>query len=814
VILAWVLGGCQPAPPALPFDRPRAPVIERLLELPAELDLSSGTLPPDLDTTGRFRLEGFERVEGLGWDEMPAWSTPLPVRLPKRSYFAQPDGLEVHRALQVLPFTNLPGPWSSGSWDVKEGHVVVAWPDDPNDEHFELVSTGSAETWARRDLRRSGLSEDAFVRLDATLQRETRPSLLLPAPSSATWRVDLPEQASLRFGVGLLRPLLEDAEPSDGASVVLRVDGVEVSRVTASVGTWTDVVVDLSSQAGSRTVSLESEPDGSPLYDHVVVSDPQVRSRSAHEPRRVVLVGVDTLRWDAVTQHGYERDTTAPLDPLAAESVLFSDAYTPAPRTRPSFRTALTGRWPLAAIGAKTLGERMREAGFATAGIVANVHLVPRFGFHEGYGLWRMDSDQEADDQVDRGLRWLTANRDTDSLLFLHLIDPHVFYRAPAAYDGRYEAGAKGPLQVELNRWDLEAMDANKLLGEEHRAWLRARYDGEVRFAAEGIARLFEGIEQLPGDTLVVLFSDHGEEFWDHGGYEHNHTLYQELVKGTLWIRPPGGVDGPLTVGTPASLADIVPTVLDLVSLPTEGLDGQSLAATWQEPHQAWTDRALPLGHVGYARETWGVVQAGHKYLLRTWDGHEELFDLRADPGEQHDLSGSADLGRWRVALGEATGWAVGTGWRLHLRYLAEPAELHFAEPIDDAWLVDPEAGEERRANEAWGERPKRLPDDVARVTLSEDRRVVRVEPGPMLSDAVVAMRFSSAPDASLSVGDVRVVLDPAGQLVAPSPALLGRLEPGAVIGPVEGVRAHLDPSWGSAPADQLEELKAMGYVE
>ena len=814
MILPWLAVACSPEPAPLPFDRPHAPVALRLLDTPAQYALGDATLPGDLPQGGRFALTEFQEVDGPSWDRVPAWYAPLPVRLPKPSYFAAPDGVALHRELQVMDFANLPGPWDPGVWDIRDDHLIVAWPNDPGDAGFELVSEATVEAATRRDPRRSGLPPETFVQLDATLDHDTRPALLLPAPSTATWSVELPARGTLRFGVGLLEPLLRTTEGSDGAEVVVRIDGDEVSRVAARAGSWTEVEVRIERPAGPATLELATDPGASTLYDHVVVSDPTLTADASHPPRRVVLVGIDTLRWDAFTQHGYPRDTTTPLDALAGQSVLFQDTYTPAPRTRPSFRTALTGRWPLEAFDAATLGERLRAEGFATRGIVSNVHLVPRFGFHRGYGAWRIQSDQDATDQVARALSWLEAHQDTDSLLFLHLIDPHVFYRAPGEADQRYEAGHKGPLTRELNRWDITGMAESGQLDDDHKEWLRARYDNEVRFAAEALAGFVEAVDELPGETVFVLFTDHGEEFWDHGGYEHNHTLYQELVHGALWVRPPGGVQGPLEVSAATSLADIVPTILELVGAPLDPeLDGRSLVPTWAEAAAPPVERALPLGHAGYARETWGVVTRGHKYTLRTWDGREELYDLRADPDEQQDLATAQDLAPWREALADATGWPVGTGLRLELRRLEAPLQLHFSGPVEAAWLVEPEAGETRRANEEWGERPRRLPHEVATVTVSDDHRVVTIEPGPELPDAMIAVRFEGELQAELVFGGDRSPLSAAGQLVS-AQGLLGRVDPGPLIQPLDSVRDHLDAAWTQASTEALEELEALGYVQ
>jgi len=401
-------------------------------------------------------------------------------------------------------------------------------------------------------------------------------------------------------------------------------------------------------------------------------------------------------------------------------------------------------------------------------------------------------------------------------------MDPHIFYEAPAPFTDRYvKDSAPGPLTGHEHRWAVLRKEQSGGLPESSKDWLRDRYDGEVRYTAGALADFLLGLEALPGDTLTVVFTDHGEEFWDHGSYEHNHTLYDELVRGVLWIHPPGGGGG--AVSDPVDTVDIVPTVLALLGVEAGELDGLSLAPLMETAATADTvapetlssalaARPLPLGHLMYDRERWGVVFQGHKYLLETASGEQELYDLDADPGEQNDLvtsaSGDDAMARWWAALEAATGWPVGRGWRIHLGDMKTPFTVTFTHPVRAAAVIDPEAAERHRANQAWGEVPGTLPEEVGAVTLSDDRLTLSFTPG-VAPSGILGVIFES--------GDTQAVFQ-AGEKRKPVPArgggiVLGesalRVEAGALILPGDA-KAGLSP----AESEDLSELRELGYIE
>ncbi|NOY28389.1 MAG: sulfatase, partial [Oligoflexia bacterium] len=815
-----------------------------------DLSINPSNLPADGDKPERFILN-------VGWIPVPqapgaAWSHPSPVHYARAMFGVPPSSLTLSSGDTVLDFDGriAQDPSLEHRWMLVDDTIYLAshedpasWPDPP-----VLSHAPAAEREAAWNLVTSGADLLSFALRRVELDQVSHPCLYLPAPSRAELNVDVPAQgASLALDLGLALPTeasQSTTQTGDAtASLVIRVGEHTLDRTAVTAGAaWTPVRVDLTPWAGQQvTVTLASEPDGDPTRDYLCVGDPRLvlPAPQAPDPVHVVVVCIDTLRADHLGVNGYSRDTSPHLDALAQESVLFDWAWSPAPRTRPSFRTSTTGRWPLRAIGATDIGQVLADAGFSTAGIVANVHLAPRLGFAKGFQHYSYDNGASADVQVDRALAWLGEHRDMDSFLFLHLMDPHIFYLPPEPYRDQFTAGMdQGDVPDKYNRWMVDRWQKSGKLKQAGRDFIEARYDGEIAFTDAQLGRLFEGLDELPGRTLLVVHTDHGEEFWDHDGFEHNHTLYDELTRTVLWIRPPGGRASALRRDQPVSLADLAPTLYQALGLPQESwpeMDGRSL---WDLVDPAAGQSAAKLGaeldarplHQGYLMfdtERWSVVApardpvtgalgALHKYVLVTTTGEQHLFNLESDPGEQHDLARARhfDPTPWAAALAQATDWPVGPGWRLKIMLLSRPLTLVFDQPVSGAGVIDPEASRTHRANLEWGETPVLSPEEVATVTVSDDGRTVQIVPGSHGKGTVYILGPTARSSATLGSGGKAVgpgALNAAGVRLT--------VQPGIVIAPTETEQAALAAVQGqtgdSGPsAEQVQALRSLGYLE
>ncbi len=435
-----------------------------------------------------------------------------------------------------------------------------------------------------------------------------------------------------------------------------------------------------------------------------VANDLAAAGSGAKPPRDgapdVLLIVLDTVRADNLSAYGYARPTTPELSRWLADGVRFEHALATAPWTLPSHATMFTGGFPhelsanwLAPLdrARPTLAEVFARQGYTTAGFVANTAycsyetgLARGFGHYEDYPVTaaqtmfssalgrflagsrfvRRKLLRKSADDVNRGfLRWLDTRSDARPVFaFLNFMDAHDPYQPPPPFEGRFAAPNAGTLVEELR-----SGDAGKPRPPAVRQAMVDRYDESIASLDHELGRLFDALRQRGRweRTLVVVTSDHGEEFGEHGIYYHGNSLYRPSLEVPLFVRRPGAVPAGRTVAEPVSLRDLPATVLSLAGLPVE-LPGRSLARHWSprgadapavdEPLlmelSVW--ERLPKD-TPITRGPMASVLDGGLRLIRNGDGREELFDFTGDRDERADLAGepgrAADLRSLRGAL-------------------------------------------------------------------------------------------------------------------------------------------------------------------
>jgi len=378
--------------------------------------------------------------------------------------------------------------------------------------------------------------------------------------------------------------------------------------------------------------------------------------------KNLLVVSIDTLRADHVSCYGYGRETTPNLDALAARSQRFASCWSVLPTTLPAHAAMFTSLHPKlvgalangfpVAPEAHTLAERLRERGFATGAFVSAVPLHPSFGLDQGFETYDFPEGEERTGDVTRARAeaWLAERGEERFFAFVHLFDPHTWYDAPQAERALFGA-PKGPLPPE--RIFLKRPEA---FGPAQRAALVDAYDAEIRFADAQLGALLEGLERrgLADSTLVVVTSDHGEtldELIDaYGyGYDHGEFLHARELHVPLVLHVPGD-DAPRVHADAVSHLDLVPTVLELLGLPREGLLlGRSLVPLVVggslPPRPAFAERrTLTRGEVlrpespFLSGEEYAV--AGEAWLLVSGATRgDALYDLRSDPAASVDVA-------------------------------------------------------------------------------------------------------------------------------------------------------------------------------
>lgn len=370
--------------------------------------------------------------------------------------------------------------------------------------------------------------------------------------------------------------------------------------------------------------------------------------------RNVLLVIVDTLRADKLGCYGNPRGLTPHLDALAAESLVFENASAHAPWTLPSTASLLTSLYPrehgaggrvpeftALAPEVETLAQRLGAAGYRT-GMIANViFLGELFGLTRGFEHVDVESFEDnvhlrsAAATTDAALAWLDATDAEPFFLLVHYFDPHAVYDPPQPYRRRFaeEKDREGGLRFGTREQMVGLRTGAFSPGPGLVRRAEALYDGEIAYTDEHLGRLFDGLSErgLEDSTLVVFTSDHGEEFREHGGLEHGHTLYSELLHVPLLVRVPGEEAARMPHGV--GLVDVAPTICTWAEVePGARYVGRHLYQL-DNAHQAGHNDVLAHGNFWNAPLTsWRTDNAK---LILLPDGGAELYDWWQDPGEQ-----------------------------------------------------------------------------------------------------------------------------------------------------------------------------------
>ena len=340
----------------------------------------------------------------------------------------------------------------------------------------------------------------------------------------------------------------------------------------------------------------------------------------------VLLVSIDTLRADRLPLYGYAAGSTPRLDELAGRGVVFEDAYSHCPLTLPAHASLFTGLLPprhgvrdnlgfTLGDGHRTLASRFRAAGWRTGAAVSAYVLRRQTGIAQGFELYddAIESagavESLASVQRDGAVaadalgRWIESLGDARFFAFLHLYEPHTPYTPPERFRGRDP------------------------------------YDGEITYADELLGRLLDRVKDREGRLVVAVTSDHGEGLGDHGEQEHGNFLYRETVRVPLVLRLPGDARAGARVRGAVAQVDVAATLLDLVGLPTAGLDGVSLrpqlAGRPAAPRRVYSESFYPRYHFGWS-ELLAVTDDRFRYVYAP---RPELFDLSRDPGEKENLA-------------------------------------------------------------------------------------------------------------------------------------------------------------------------------
>ena len=389
----------------------------------------------------------------------------------------------------------------------------------------------------------------------------------------------------------------------------------------------------------------------------------------------IVLISVDTLRPDHLGCYGYQRKTSPRIDKLASEGALFEQAVSSTSWTLPAHCAMFTGLADTVhgciemdrrlAESRVTLAERLSAAGYATAGFFSGPALHPVFGLAQGFDKY-VDCTSYADLSVkvvgtgqtlDGGVvesrsnaditnprvseavcDWLTNNRQRPFFMFIHMWDVHFDFIPPPPYDRMFDPEYTGTATGEnffINP------DVNPRMPKRDLEHIIALYDGEITWTDAHLGKILDQLDTLSlrDNTIVMLLSDHGEEFFEHGRKGHRQTLYDEVIRIPLIVRFPGKIPAGRRYEHQARMIDVVPTLLDLAGIPNpEDVMGRSLKPVFDGYALSSDDLAVSeLFSVG--RELRSFRRPDRKLIHNRKTKESVIYALTADPAEQAPLN-------------------------------------------------------------------------------------------------------------------------------------------------------------------------------
>lgn len=392
-----------------------------------------------------------------------------------------------------------------------------------------------------------------------------------------------------------------------------------------------------------------------------------------------IVISVDALRFDSLGFNGFPGEVSPNIDRLASQSLVFRNCFVQAPWTKPSVASLFTSLYPqvhrltnhegefwggsaqelktgVLTEEAVTWAEALRANGYATAAFVSNPWIVRPYGFAQGFDFYDdhiVGLAIPANRLTENARAWIaTRAKDTPFFVYLHLMDvhaPYAYYSPRSDFDVLHDEkilGADRTLSdsdVPYARWQNIEKRPDWATDEMRHTlnYWRARYASGVRSMDRRLRPFFEFLETrgLFENSYLILTSDHGEEFFEHGDWSHGQNLFDHQLRVPLLIRPPGGLEKSRDVTDVVESIDLMPTTLALAGAePGTTVQGRNIAGLLAEedntPERSSFATATQPNPFLYSVRT-----RNHHLVFDVRTENSLLFDLRTDPWEQTDVS-------------------------------------------------------------------------------------------------------------------------------------------------------------------------------
>jgi arylsulfatase A-like enzyme len=543
-----------------------------------------------------------------------------------------------------------------------------ARPGAKDDQGDEAAGSGAPTSGEREAQQDQGAIDIALSALPLE-----QGALALNQGEAASWYVWLVDDSKLDLEI--------DAPETCGLEVVLEADEdgetVELLREVRTLvkgrGTTQETAVDLSEHEGQvgrltlRAIDGCAEPVEVTRAQLVVPGRAPEVPEDVEPPKYVVFWMIDTLRADYLPLH-VDTDVRAPeLQRLADDGASFRVAYVQGNESKTSHASLFAGMFPSkhGVVGRGSLGrgleilpEAMAEAGYKTGAHISNGYVSHPWGFVQGWDHyvnnlrdgWRIDGHSMAE----HGAKWAKKNKDEKFFLYLGTIDPHVTYRRhkelidrydPEPYNGRYQSYLSGEELGKIKGGGVKVSERDKKR-------IVALYKNEIEFNDQAFGKLRKALEEegMWDETMVVVTSDHGEEFWEHGSVGHGHNIHQELVHVPVIVYYPPLVPKNTVVDAGIDVLDLYPTILDAVGgeIPDE-VQGKSAIPLTHNVHGGYPEPTIATQY----RIHYAMQMMDYKLYLKR--GEYELYERKSDPLEMTNVADEHPLAsRWLL---DSMGW-------------------------------------------------------------------------------------------------------------------------------------------------------------
>jgi len=383
----------------------------------------------------------------------------------------------------------------------------------------------------------------------------------------------------------------------------------------------------------------------------------------------IILISIDTLRQDHVGIYGYKRNTTPTIDKIAKEGIFFENAFSSASWTLPAHMSMFTGLPPSVhsvekktnklSKNIQTLTQLIKSKGYKTAAIVTLPFVSAKYGFARGFDKFTEIFKKKSRIVSDNALSWLKTNKDKQFFLFLHFCDVHWPYLPPAKFAEEFGIDTKNSKWREWGRLVSlrKFSDPEIPMSKKMRKNVIGLYDGEILNVDDKISRIINYLkkENIYENTILIITSDHGEEFKEHNSFGHGHSLYSEVINVPLIIRFPKKIKSNIKTKDPVIISDIPLTLLNMLDIsPPPQFEKYSVNLekyfNGSQDKKTGERKLFVESILGSGPKRFAIIKRNHKYFA-SYKFHplkknhkwiqipESLFDIMNDPKDLINIS-------------------------------------------------------------------------------------------------------------------------------------------------------------------------------